>query len=111
MNVEDMRSAISDVYPSGSWTRKCDRMSDEQVTAVYLKFKAQGKFDVQLARGNQKGLRSIAGVIDIYCGDACNADVADIKRSTNVASVASRRKKPAQYSTFDEALLGDDEYV
>jgi hypothetical protein len=40
-----MRDAIRGVYHTESWNEKVDNMLDEQVVAVYLKFKKQGKFD------------------------------------------------------------------
>lgn len=41
---ETERAAIKSVYPnSDSWSRKVDKMSSQQVTAIYLRFKSQGK--------------------------------------------------------------------
>jgi len=38
------REAIKAVYPnSPTWGGKVDRMSDSQVVAIYLRFKAEGK--------------------------------------------------------------------
>lgn len=35
MSVEQMRMAISKVYPGGKWSKKVSKMSDKQVIAVY----------------------------------------------------------------------------
>lgn len=45
MSYEEMRDAIRGVYHTESWNEKVDSMLNEQVVAVYLKFKKQGKFD------------------------------------------------------------------
>lgn len=45
MTVEQMREEILNVYPSESWETRVKRMPDDQVTAIYLKFSASGKFD------------------------------------------------------------------
>lgn len=38
------RESIKKVYPnSHTWAEKVDRMSDSQVVAIYLRFKAEGK--------------------------------------------------------------------
>lgn len=37
------REAVKAAYPSGKWASKVTKMSDQQVTAVYLRLKAQGK--------------------------------------------------------------------
>lgn len=43
MSIEDMRETIKHVYSSESWKERVTKMSDEQVTAIYLKFKEEGK--------------------------------------------------------------------
>lgn len=45
MSYEEMRAMIRDVYCTDTWHDRVDCMSNEQVVAVYLKFKKQGKFD------------------------------------------------------------------
>lgn len=37
------REAVKAAYPSRKWETKVDHMSDDQVTAVYLRLKLQGK--------------------------------------------------------------------
>ncbi len=46
-SVEMMRDAISKVYGpfATKWIRRCHSMSDEQVMAIYFRFKKDGKFD------------------------------------------------------------------
>lgn len=44
-SVEDMRYAISKVYPGKSWQYKVSRMPDYQVIAIYYSFLRSGKFD------------------------------------------------------------------
>lgn len=39
----DARAQIQKVYKGASWAEKVSKMSDEQVTAIYIKFKNQGK--------------------------------------------------------------------
>lgn len=43
MAEPNKREVLKRVYPSNKWARKVDHMSDDQVTAVYLRLKAQGK--------------------------------------------------------------------
>lgn len=42
MSVVDMRNIISQVYKGFKWKCKVDKMSDQQVTAIYLSFKRKG---------------------------------------------------------------------
>lgn len=46
-SVEMMRDAISKVYgPTAfKWILRCRKMKDEQVMAIYFRFKEDGKFD------------------------------------------------------------------
>lgn len=37
------RELVKRVYPNPTWARKVDRMSDEQIIAVFLRLVAQGK--------------------------------------------------------------------
>ncbi len=43
MDVQQQRAAIANVYPGPSWAKKVQNMSDAQVTAIYLRFVAEGK--------------------------------------------------------------------
>lgn len=44
MNSQREREEIKKVYPkSPTWAEKVNKMSDEQVIAIYKKFLAQGK--------------------------------------------------------------------
>lgn len=45
MSVDQMRKAIIDVYPGTSWLNRVYRMGDNQIIAIYYKFKKEGKFD------------------------------------------------------------------
>lgn len=45
MSYEEMRDAIRGVYHTDSWNEKVDGMLNEQVVAVYLKFKKEGMFN------------------------------------------------------------------
>ena len=45
MYVEEMRREIARVYKGKDWDKKVDNMSDNQVIAMYYKFRAGGKFD------------------------------------------------------------------
>ena len=45
MYVEQMRKEIASVYKGKDWSKKVDNMPDNQVIAMYYKFKAGGKFD------------------------------------------------------------------
>ena len=42
-DVSRKREALKAVYPSKRWATKVNNMSDNQVIAVYLRFKSQGK--------------------------------------------------------------------
>lgn len=37
------REAVKAAYPSDSWKEKVDKMSPAQVTAIYLRLRAEGK--------------------------------------------------------------------
>lgn len=37
------REQLKGVYKNESWAKKVDRMSDEQVIAIYRRLKSQGK--------------------------------------------------------------------
>lgn len=43
MAKEKERRALLDVYSGDRWRRKVTDMSDEQVVAIYLRLKQQGK--------------------------------------------------------------------
>jgi hypothetical protein len=43
MKVEKKREALKGAYPGKKWADKVDDMSDDQVIALYLRFKGQGK--------------------------------------------------------------------
>lgn len=43
MDDQQKRAAIYAVYNTDSWHQKVTEMSDRQVLAIYMKFKAEGK--------------------------------------------------------------------
>jgi len=43
MNDFEKREALKKLYSSGSWLNKVKNMSEAQVTAIYLRFKSEGK--------------------------------------------------------------------
>lgn len=44
MNIEQMRTEVIKVYLlSDSWADRVKKMSDTQVTAIFLRFKREGK--------------------------------------------------------------------
>lgn len=43
MKVEQKRKAVRQAYPSDKWKKKVDEMTDDQVTAIYIRLKGQGK--------------------------------------------------------------------
>lgn len=45
MTVEQMRSAIADVYFGPIWKAKVARMPDYQVMAIYFRFEKEGQFN------------------------------------------------------------------
>lgn len=42
-DIERKRLAVSTAYPGPTWARKVQRMTEQQVVAVYLRLKKQGK--------------------------------------------------------------------
>lgn len=42
-DIQFKRNEIKKAYSSESWSYKVDRMSDQQVIAIYFRFKNQGK--------------------------------------------------------------------
>ena len=57
MTVEQMRQAISDLYPGWAWKTKVSRMYDDQVIAVYHSCKERGQFDKPSASRTSDGRR------------------------------------------------------
>ena len=57
MTVEQMREAISDLYPGWSWKTRVSRMYDEQVIAVYRTCQERGQFDKPSASRTHDGRR------------------------------------------------------
>ena len=43
MNINQMRQAIASVYSGKGWKTKVAKMPEDQVHAVYLRFKREGK--------------------------------------------------------------------
>lgn len=43
MNTDQKRDAVRGAYSGDKWKKKVDDMSDDQVTAIYIRLKAQGK--------------------------------------------------------------------
>lgn len=43
MATIDKREAVKGAYPGKKWKDKVDLMTDDQVTAIYIRLKAQGK--------------------------------------------------------------------
>lgn len=43
MKVHQKRDALRKAYAGEKWKKKVDAMSDDQVAAVYLRLKGQGK--------------------------------------------------------------------
>lgn len=43
MNTDQMRIAVAGAYSGEAWATKVKKMSESQITAVYLRLKAQGK--------------------------------------------------------------------
>jgi hypothetical protein len=43
-DLDQKREAIKQVYPKSTrWAEKVNKMSEEQVTAIYLRFRSEGK--------------------------------------------------------------------
>lgn len=43
MNINQMRDALKRAYPSKQWAEKVTKMRDDQIQAIYLRFKREGK--------------------------------------------------------------------
>lgn len=43
MTNADMRGWVKSAYPSNTWKKKVDKMSDEQIVAVYYSLVQRGK--------------------------------------------------------------------
>lgn len=41
--AQDVRSIVTSVYKGEGWKKKVQKMSDSQVTAIYMSLKKQGK--------------------------------------------------------------------
>ena len=57
MTVDDMRVAITRIYPSVVWKQKVSRMYDNQVIAIYYSFCEKGKFIKQDKKDENKTKR------------------------------------------------------
>jgi hypothetical protein len=43
VKVEQKREAVRTAYDGDKWKKKVDGMTDDQVTAIYIRLKSQGK--------------------------------------------------------------------
>jgi hypothetical protein len=43
MKIEKKREAVREAYSGEKWKDKVDKMSDDQITAIYIRLKTQGK--------------------------------------------------------------------
>jgi len=43
MNSNQEREELKKVYPNPRWKEKVDKMSPDQVTAIYIRLRSQGK--------------------------------------------------------------------
>lgn len=43
MKIDQKREALKGAYSGERWIKKVEKMSDDQVTAIYSRLKAQGK--------------------------------------------------------------------
>ena len=57
MTVEQMRNAISGLYPGLAWKDKVARMYDDQVIAIYYSCYERGQFDKPSASKSLDGKR------------------------------------------------------
>lgn len=55
MTVEQMRQAISDLYPGWPWKLKVAAMYDDQVIAIYYSCLERGQFDKPSASRTSDG--------------------------------------------------------
>lgn len=54
MTNYEMREAIRKVYQTTSWRDKVDKMYDDQVIAIYLRFEKEGKLNKVMKRERPK---------------------------------------------------------
>lgn len=52
--IDRMRAEIKEVYPGWGWRKRVDSMADNQVFAIFLKFKSEGRFDKPKKVNNKK---------------------------------------------------------
>lgn len=45
MEIEKMKKELYNVYPNNTWFNKVNSMPDNQVLAIFYKFKEKGKFE------------------------------------------------------------------
>lgn len=64
MTVNQMAAKIISVYPNDAWRRKVNRMSDNQIIAVYYNFLETGKFDKKRAKAPKKNTNTFGKVTD-----------------------------------------------
>lgn len=62
VSVNDMRIAISRVYDNPTWEEKVKKMADDQVTAIYLSFCRNGKFDKRPTPPPKKTVKSVPDI-------------------------------------------------
>lgn len=58
MNIEEMRKEISRVYDGIAWKNRVNRMSDNQVCAVYHRMSTTGKLEE--ASKNKRGYKQLS---------------------------------------------------
>lgn len=43
MSVDQMRDKVKEAYPGAEWKRKVNNMGENQIIALYYKFRNEGK--------------------------------------------------------------------
>lgn len=46
INIKDQRDWCKQAYPGYNWSNKVDKMSDKQVTALFIDLRKRGKINV-----------------------------------------------------------------
>lgn len=50
MTIDKMKDKLYSVYPNNTWRNKVNAMHDNQVVAVFNKFKEEGRFNIKKER-------------------------------------------------------------
>lgn len=99
MTIDQMRDEVIDAYPSSKWKARVDRMSDNQVIALYHSLLREGKLGKKTRKYYDEWNHSVST-------PAKTVSEAPRKPCTRLFVGAVRESEGGQQVGFDELLRG-----